>query len=340
MRVFWSDDQLSHDGARFMKAGRVVESPDAPVRAQKILKALSASGFDAEPPRDLGLDVLRRVHSQDYLDFLSTFHARWEQSFGPDAAALPNVMAPRGATHVPRSLIGELGFYTGDLASEIRPGTWRTVYASAQCAANAAQHAATGAGPAYALCRPPGHHAGARTAMGFCYLNNSAIAAAELRRYHARVAIVDFDVHHGNGTQDIFYDRGDVLTASMHSDPSNYYPFHSGYEDETGVGEGEGVNINSCYRADAEDADFLNTFRRLADAVEDFAPDAVVIGLGTDALRSDPHGGHRITPDAIVALAPIIRGWRLPTVVVQEGGYLSEELGPTVAGFLGELARG
>ena len=338
MKVFWSDDQLSHAGARFMKAGRIVDSPDAPLRTQQILDALSAAGLLAEPPQDLGDEVITRVHPQDYLDFLRSFHARWEQSLGPDAAALPNVMAPRGATHVPRSLVGELGFYTGDLAAEIRPGTWRTVRASAQCAANAARLVASGAGPAYALCRPPGHHAGARTAMGFCYLNNAAIAAAELRRHHARVAIVDFDVHHGNGTQDIFYDRGDVLTASMHSDPGNYYPFHSGYEDEIGVGEGEGANVNRCYGADAGDADFLRTFRRLADAVEAFAPDAVVVGLGTDALRSDPHGGHRITPDAIIALAPIIRGWGLPTVIVQEGGYASDELGPTVAGFLREFA--
>ena len=340
MKVFWSDDQLAHDGARFMKAGRIVASPDAPLRTRQILDALSAAGLAAEPPRDLGEDVITPVHPQDYLEFLRGFHARWAQAFGPEAAALPNVMAPRGAARIPRGLVGELGAYTGDLAAEIRPGTWRAVRASAQCAANAARSVATGAGPAYALCRPPGHHAGARTAMGFCYLNNAAIAASELRRTHARVAIVDVDVHHGNGTQEIFYDRGDVLTASMHSDPASYYPFFTGYEDETGIGDGAGTNVNRCYSAQAEDADFLRTFARLADAVEAFAPDAVVIGLGTDALRSDPHGGHRITPDAIIALAPIIRAWRRPTVVVQEGGYASDELGPTVARFLETLAGG
>lgn len=334
MKVFWSGDQLAHDGARFMKAGRLVSSPDGPDRAAKILEALTSGGFDIAAPEDLGLEATRRVHPDDYLDFLRTIHDKWTAAFGEDAAVLPNVMAPPGFDRVPQSLVGALGVYTGDLAAEIRPGTWTTVYASAQCAANAARLTAATGLPAYALCRPPGHHASARTAMGFCYLNNSAIAAEELRRKHARVAIVDFDVHHGNGTQTIFYHRSDVLTASMHSDPSYYYPFHSGYEDECGLGDGEGANINACYSADADDAGFLRTFRRLAMAVEAFNPDAVVVGLGTDSLRSDPHGGHRITPDGIAALAPVIRSWNRPTVFVQEGGYASDELGPTVARFL------
>lgn len=274
------------------------------------------------------------MHSAAYLGFLRDIYLRWSEEFGSDAAVLPNVLAGERRARVPDSVVGALGFYVNDLAAEFREGTWTASYSSAQCAVNAARAVAAGERQAYALCRPPGHHAAASQAMGFCFLNNAAIAAEDLRQHDARVAIVDIDVHHGNGTQSIFYDRADVLTASMHSDPSHYYPFHTGYEDERGTGRGLGFNTNVCFEANADDAGFLAAFSRLSRAVEAFEPGAVVIGLGVDALRSDPHGGHKITPDAIAELARKIRDWGCPAVIVQEGGYESEELGPTVARFL------
>jgi acetoin utilization deacetylase AcuC-like enzyme len=340
MQVFWSDVQMGHDGARFLKAGRLTPSPETPRRADLILGALSGAAFEVVTPDDLGLDPLLRVHPGVYLEFLRGIAGRWADQFGADAAVLPNVLAGGALAHVPTGLVGALGYYVNDLAAEIRGGTWAASYASAQCAANAARLVAIAGAPAYALCRPPGHHAGASAAMGFCYLNNAAIAAEELRRVHPRVAIVDIDVHHGNGTQSIFYDRGDVLTASMHSDPSEYYPWHSGYEDECGAGDGAGCNVNVCFAGDVDDAGFARAFDRLAVSVAAFRPDAIVVALGLDALRSDPHGGHRITPDGYVALADRIRDWGLPAVIVQEGGYESEELGPTVARFLTALKHG
>lgn len=340
MQVFWSDDQLTHDGARFLKAGRLMPSPETPNRAALILNALAAADFAVSAPEDLGLDPLLRVHPVAYLDFLQSIAQRWSAEFGADAAVLPNVLAGGRAAYVPAGLVGALGVYVGDLAAEIRAGTWAASYASAQCAANAGRLVATTGAPAYALCRPPGHHASASAAMGFCYLNNAAIAAQELRARHDRVAIVDIDVHHGNGTQAIFYDRADVLTASMHSDPSRYYPYHSGYEDECGASAGAGCNVNACYAKDADDAAFAQAFARLAGAVAAFKPGAVVIALGLDALRTDPHGGHAITPDAYAAVARAIRGWSLPTVFVQEGGYESAELGPTVARVLTAFSHG
>lgn len=335
MQIFWSKDQLKHDGARFLKQGHLLHSPERPNRANLVLTALSdVSRFHITPPEDHGLTPLKRVHPAPYLEFLQTIHRQWTETFGPEAAVLPNVLAGGQCAHVPHSPVGALGIYVNDLAAEIRPGTWKASYASAQCAINAAKAVARGAPAAYALCRPPGHHAGAAYAMGFCYINNAAIAAMELRQQHDKVAIVDIDVHHGNGTQAIFYDCKDVLTASMHSDPSQYYPFHTGYEDELGVGDGTGFNTNICFDAQADDAGFLAAFARLASAVEAFKPDALVIALGVDALRTDPHGGHHITPSAYVTLANRMRAWALPTVIVQEGGYESEELGPTVAQFL------
>lgn len=334
MQVFWSEDQLRHQGARFLKAGRLISSPESPARVQSILAALPGPEFSIAEPGDHGIEPLMRVHPAAFLEFLQSIHLRWVTAFGEDAAVLPNVLAGGRRTHVPQSPVGALGYYVGDLAAEIRDGTWVASYASAQCAVGAARHLLATRQPAYALCRPPGHHAGATQAMGFCFLNNAAIAAEELRQRYARVAIVDIDVHCGNGTQSIFYERADVLTASMHSDPSHYYPFHSGYEDECGAGEAMGANVNICYPADVDDAGFLAAFARLTDAVEAFAPEAVVLGLGVDALRSDPHGGHHVTPDAFAELAARLRGWGLPTIFVQEGGYDSDELGPTIARFL------
>lgn len=334
MQVFWSEHQLRHEGARFLKAGRLIASPESSARARSILAALSDADFRITEPEDHGLEPLMRVHPTAYLEFLQRIHSRWITAFGHDAAVLPNVMAGVQRNHVPESRVGALGYYVGDLAAEIREGTWAASFASAQCAVGAARYMVATGNPAYALCRPPGHHAGAARAMGFCFLNNAAIAAEELRQRFAKVAIVDIDVHCGNGTQSIFYERSDVLTASMHSNPSHYYPFHSGYEDEQGAGEGRGANTNVCYSADVDDAGFLEAFARLTDAVEAFAPEAIVLALGVDALRSDPHGGHHITPDAFVEVAARLRSWGLPTIFVQEGGYDSDELGPTVARVL------
>ena len=340
MQIFWSNDQLKHTGARFLKEGYLIDSPESPCRAQLIFNQLSEMDFIIDPPADFGLDPILRVHPAQYIDFLRNIHEKWLAEFGDDSVLLPNTMATADQTHVPTSLIGVLGFYVKDLAAEIRSGTWVASYASAQCAVNAAKFVATSGKASYALCRPPGHHAGVKSAMGFCYLNNAAVAAEELLKQYKKVAVIDVDVHHGNGTQEIFYQRSDVFTASMHSDPNCYYPFYTGYEDETGMGEGTDSNANVCFDMAIDDAGFLRAFTRLVAAVEKFQPNAIVIALGVDALRSDPHGRHQISPEGYASVAKLIREWALPTVFVQEGGYASEELGPTVARFLMEYAHG
>jgi acetoin utilization deacetylase AcuC-like enzyme len=201
-------------------------------------------------------------------------------------------------------------------------------------AAHAARQVLGGDAACYALSRPPGHHASQDLAGGFCYLNNSAIAAQQLLTKFQRVAIVDVDVHHGNGTQRIFYERDDVLTVSMHADPIRFYPFFWGYENETGKGRGEGFNINRPLPRGTGDAEYLAVLDDALNAVSDFAPEAVVVALGLDAHASDPFRGMTITTGGFAAIGELLSSINLPTVIVQEGGYLSAELGDNLVSFL------
>jgi acetoin utilization deacetylase AcuC-like enzyme len=208
-------------------------------------------------------------------------------------------------------------------------------------AATAAQLVLEGEDAAYALCRPPGHHAYRDLAGGFCFLNNSAIAAAQLRLRHERVAILDVDVHHGNGTQGIFYERGDVLTVSIHADPASFYPFVWGYAHERGAGAGLGANLNIPLPIGTGDDGYLRALNAAQAMIEAFAPGALVVALGLDASEHDPLAGLAVTTDGFRRIGQAIARLGLPTVLVQEGGYLSDILGTnltaTLAGF--EQAR-
>jgi acetoin utilization deacetylase AcuC-like enzyme len=205
-----------------------------------------------------------------------------------------------------------------DTACPITADTWSATLASAWSAVEGAELVLSGTRAAYALCRPPGHHAFTDRAGGFCYVNNCAVAATVLRREAARVAILDVDLHHGNGTQGIFYRRDDVLTVSTHADPIRFYPFFWGYAGERGEGPGLGYNLNLPLPRGSDD--------------EAYAP--VVIALGLDAHESDPFGGLRISTDGFGRIAEAVAGLGLPTLLVQEGGYLSEHLGRNLARFL------
>ena len=182
-------------------------------------------------------------------------------------------------------------------------------------------------GVSYALCRPPGHHAFSDAAAGFCYLNNAAIAAEHFRSAtQEKVAIIDIDVHHGNGAQSIFYERADVLTTSIHCDPSDYYPFFSGYADETGEGSGFGSNLNLPLPKGSNDEDMLGALEVALAAVREFSPKAVVIALGLDAAKDDPLGAFNITTSGFQRITERIMELALPTVLIQEGGYLCDAL--------------
>jgi acetoin utilization deacetylase AcuC-like enzyme len=339
LRIVFSPAQLRHAPRQFLVRGQWKPCPEVPERADELLRAVEAVGHEIMEPRDSGTAPIEAVHAPDYLRFLETAHARWTAL--PDAApdVVPNVHPVHGtAVSYPDSVVGQAGFHMADTACPITAHTWEAVYASAQAAVQAADLVREGAAQAYALCRPPGHHAFRATAGGFCYLNNSAIAAEHLRRRWERVAILDVDLHHGNGTQGIFYARGDVLTISVHADPASFYPFFWGHRNERGEGPGHGYNINLPLPLGSGDAAFLAALDDGLATLRAYAPGAVIVALGLDAFEGDPFAGLRITTEGFAAVGRRIAGIGLPTVLVQEGGYLCDALGENLVAVLSGFA--
>ena len=335
MKVVYSDAHAGHDPRFFLVRGRpATRSAEQPERATRLLAACRALPLDVVAPRDHGGAPLAAIHTPAYLDFLATAHARWREL--PDAGdeVVANVHPMFETTGYPRSIVGRAGLHMADAACPIGPHTWAAAYAAAQCALEATALVLAGEHAVYALCRPPGHHAAADKASGFCFLNNAAIAAQALREAHPRVAILDVDVHHGNGTQSIFWRRADVFTVSLHADPRDYYPFFVGYAHERGEGAGRGFNLNLPLPLGTRDAEYLAALDAALAELRAFAPSALVVALGLDAHEHDPLKGFAITTGGFARIAERIAALRLPSVLVQEGGYLSDALGANLASFL------
>jgi acetoin utilization deacetylase AcuC-like enzyme len=336
MRVIYSEAHQHHAPRVFVFRGQIVETPETAARATMIAAALREGGHPVVGPDDFGPGPREAVHTRDYLEFLETIHARWSELPGAGAEVVANIHPGRHMGHRPQGVVGLVGWYTADTACPIVAGTWQAVVASAHSATHAAELVRAGGERfAYALCRPPGHHAYADMAGGFCYLNNTAIAAQHLRGRFARVAILDIDVHHGNGTQGIFWSRGDVLTVSIHADPLVYYPWYAGYAEERGAGAGEGCNLNLPLPTGSGDAAFLAAVERGIRAVRDFAPGALVVAAGFDTHERDPLGVFKVTTPCYAEVARRIGALGIPTVIVQEGGYGTAELPTNVLAFLG-----
>jgi acetoin utilization deacetylase AcuC-like enzyme len=336
MKIVHAPAHRDHDPRFFLVRGRpAARSAEQPARADALMAGARRLGLDIVAPEDHGHAMRAAVHDPRYLDFLATAWERWRAlpDAGPEIVA--NVHPVGRAGGYPESVVGQAGLHMADTACPIGPGTWRAACAAADSAAHAALLVRAGERAAYALCRPPGHHAHAAQAAGFCYLNNAAIAAAALRGRHDRVAIVDVDVHHGNGTQEIFWRRGDVLTVSLHADPARYYPFFNGYAAETGEGPGEGRNLNLPLPLGTGDAAYLAALDIALARVRDFAPGALVVALGLDGFAGDPLQGMALTTPGFARIGAALARLGLPTVLVQEGGYLAPELGDNLASALG-----
>ncbi|MBC7737319.1 MAG: histone deacetylase family protein, partial [Candidatus Saccharibacteria bacterium] len=235
--------QAHHNPQFFMSSGAQRPCPEKPARVDALIRGLDRLGITPQQPDDHGMDAIAAIHPDRYLTFLRHIHDRWSRIDGASAEVIPNIHPVSRNDGYPLSAVGQAGFHITDTSAPIGPNTWVAAYASAQCAIHAAELLLQGQ-TAYALCRPPGHHAFAEIAGGFCYLNNTAIAAQQLILQGRKVAILDIDLHHGNGTQGIFYDRPDVLTVSLHAHPERFYPFFWGYPNETGSGDGSGANLN------------------------------------------------------------------------------------------------
>jgi len=340
MRGFLDDRQAAHDPGHFIAAGVIRPSPEAPARIGVLRAGAEAARLRLDPPGDAGAGPVEAIHTARYLEFLRTIHARWRTIEGASAEVIPNVHPASRSDSYPASAIGQAGFHQADTACPISGETWGAAYWSAQCAIAAADAVAAGESAAYALCRPPGHHAFADLAGGFCFLNNAAIAAQRLLQAGRRPAIVDVDVHHGNGTQGIFYARDDVLTVSVHADPDDFYPFFWGHTHENGDGAGQGANLNLPLPRGTGDAAYLDTLGAALDRVDAFAADTIVVALGLDAHVGDPFQGLAVTTEGFARIGAAIAATGLPLVLVQEGGYLSETLGQNLTSFLNGVQAG
>ncbi len=331
MQVIFNATQRDHAPPEFILRGRPAPIPETPERVDRFLAALSQAPtasrrYDAAP--------LAAVHEADYLEFLEHGFAAWQALPDTGPVMVPNAHPGGAIRQRPSGIVGQVGYHVNDMAAPIVAETWAAARASAEAALTAADLVLEGAVHAYALCRPPGHHAYAGSAGGFCYLNNVAIAGARMAERLGKVAILDVDVHHGNGTQGIFWDRSDVFFCSLHGAPDAFYPHFAGYADEIGAGAGLGANLNLPLVSGTGDDGFLDALDAGLARIRDYRPAALLLSLGLDAQENDPLGILKITTEGFAEVARRTAALGLPTVLIQEGGYLCPELGTNLATFL------
>jgi acetoin utilization deacetylase AcuC-like enzyme len=340
MHIIHSPLHALHDGGMELHRGELVPCFEMPSRVDHILAAIARAGWKVDGPRDYDDAVLAGVHDMDYLAFLRGAYDAWRAE-GRDGFMLPGAFPARGMRRdrVPTGLHARLGYYAFDAGSPIVAGTWQAARAAAHCALTAADLVASGERSAYALCRPPGHHAGRGMFGGYCFLNNAALAAQRLRDAGMpRVAVLDVDYHHGNGTQDIFWERGDVSFVSIHGDPETEYPFFLGHADERGAGPGEGCNHNFPLPRGTDWTRYSATLDEALRRIDAHAPQALVVSLGVDIFEGDPISSFRLGAGDFPKLGTRIAALGLPTVLVQEGGYAVAEIGDNVAAVLEAFA--
>lgn len=328
MKIVSSAQHRLHFPKGELFGGELVRPFECPERWDYIVERLRAQGYtDFVEPGELDLALVQRVHAPDFIEFLQTAWDQWAaEGFAGDA--IPMVIpARRMSQRRPRYIDGRLGYYCMSIETAITSGTWPAVVSSAACAVSAQKRAAED-GVAFALCRPPGHHAARDLYGGYCFLNNAAIAAeAFIDDGAQRVAVLDVDFHHGNGTQDIFYERDDVLFVSLHGQPEDAFPHFLGYADETGAGRGEGFTINYPMPPGTPYAVWGDALEDACRRIADFAPDALVVSLGVDTFEKDPISFFKLASDDFIRYGERIGRLRLPTLFVMEGGYAVAEVG-------------
>jgi acetoin utilization deacetylase AcuC-like enzyme len=326
-----------HQGRHEMFRGRLVPCHETASRLDHVLAELRRRGvgpLQAPPKDDAGLmDALARIHAPRYLHFIEHAWAEWIAIEPGNAQldALPSVWPTQGMRRdiLPDNFAARMGLFSFDAGTPLTAGSWTAARAGAACALAAARAVASGAvRSAFALTRPPGHHAGSDFFGGYCFLNNAALAAQALRDGGAaRVAVLDVDYHHGNGTQSIFYERSDVLTVSIHGDPRTEYPFFIGHADECGAGVGLGFNLNLPLPRGTGYARWRESLQTGLTAIENFGAQALVVSLGVDTFEGDPISGFTLRSDDYFQVGEDIAATGLPTVFVFEGGYAVAEVG-------------
>lgn len=340
MRTFLNDRHAAHHGRHEMFRGELVPCFEVPDRVDFVRRELAARALGPiEVPDAVDLAVIERVHAPRYLRFLAGAWDEWI-ALDPDNAqrdALPSYWPIRGfrSDVLPASFAARMGLFSFDAGSPITAGTWVAARQGAACAVAGADALRAGERAAFALTRPPGHHAGHDFFGGYCFINNAAVAAQRLRDAGAaRVAIVDVDYHHGNGTQAIFYERADVFCASVHGDPQTEYPYFLGYADERGAGAGVGANLNLPLARGTEFARWRAALAHALQAIRAFGAEALVVSLGVDTFEADPISGFRLRSDDYLRMGEDLAAAGLPTLFVFEGGYAVAEVGVNAANAL------
>lgn len=336
MHTIFSEKHILRDPQVEFDGGRLVPPWDSPARVEIVRRRIEEVRLgEILHPREHGLEPLLRIHTPDYLEFLATAHDAWHAS-GRSGEAIADVWPGRRMRgQPPRAIEGRLGYYTFSADTGIDAGTWEAATASVDVALTAAGLLLAGERAAFALCRPPGHHASRDLFGGYCFLNNAAIATqCMIDNGVSRAAILDVDFHHGNGTQDIFWERDDVLFASLHGDPRDAFPWFSGFADEIGAGPGEGYNLNIPLPPSTGFDTYAEALDHALSRIDDFGPDVLVVSLGVDIWEGDPLGFFDLESHELTEIGRRIARLARPTLFVMEGGYALETLGENVVNVL------
>ncbi|MFN8412378.1 MAG: histone deacetylase family protein [Anaerolineales bacterium] len=341
MKIFYSEEHRKHyPPFEVFDGGQRVPYYENPDRMDQILTVLKKANWaELIEPKDFGLDPILAIHDQEYINFIASCWTDWLAS-DPEVAAAPEQRAFLPATFALRrksrptsSIRGRGGYYMMDLSACIVEGTYKASLASANCALSAAEAVFNGQPATFGLCRPPGHHSGKDYAGGYCFINNAAVAANWLST-KGKVALLDIDYHAGNGTQDIFYERNDVLTISIHGDPDFEYPYYIGFADETGTGKGLGFHKNFPLPKGTNDSNYLQALDQALEMIREFAPIYLVLSAGMDLFDGDPLGTFCVSQNGIGEIGKRIAGLNLPTTIIMEGGYANEALGTNIVTLL------
>ncbi len=336
MKVVCSDSHIKHFPNGELSGGLLVRPFECPERWEFIVDELRRREMsDFIGPKPFDQQSALAVHSNDFVRFLETAWSEWELA-GFEGDAIPTVFpARRMQQRVPEHIDGKLGYFAMAIETAITKGTWEAACSSAACAQTAQKLITAGEPVAFSLCRPPGHHAGIDLYGGYCFLNNAAIAAQGFLDDGAqRVAVLDVDFHHGNGTQDIFYRRNDVLFLSLHGDPVHAFPHFLGYTDEKGADQGRGYNFNYPMAPGTPYSQWYVGLQEAFTQIQQYKPDAIVVSLGVDTFKEDPISFFKLESEDFTHFGAQIAKLGLPTLFVMEGGYAVAQIGVNTVNVL------
>lgn len=337
MITFHSETTKARRARTELHDGQLMTPFECPERVDLVLKSIRASGLgEVRAPGEYGLEPVLAVHDRDYVAFLADCWSEW-QAAGMAGEAIANIWPARTmrGDRIPEGVAGQLGYYALGADTSICEGTFEAAMASKDVALAALEHTLDSGEPSFGLCRPPGHHAASDQFGGYCFFNNAAIAAQRaLDAGKQRVAVLDVDFHHGNGTQQIFYQRDDVLFVSLHGDPAHCFPYYLGYADETGEGPGKGFNLNLPLAPGTGVEAWLEALEQAMARIRETGCELLVVSLGVDIFEGDPISAFTLSSENFVEIGQRLATLELPCVFLLEGGYAVEEIGVNVVNVL------